>query len=81
MKKAQKPWLKSYIDMKTELRKNAKTDFGNFFFMLMDKTVFEKTMKNVRIYRDINFVTIKTRRNYLVSQLNYYATIFFLKIY
>ena len=31
----QKPWLKPYINVILELRKNAKTDFGKVFFKLM----------------------------------------------
>ena len=43
----------------------------------MDNVVFGKTMENVRKYRDMNFVTIERRRNYLVSEPNYHTTKFF----
>ena len=47
-------------------------DFEKDFFMLMNYAVFERTMENVRKYRDIKFVTTDERRNYLVS--NYHTT-------
>ena len=40
----------------------------------MKNTVFEKIIENTRKYRDINFVTTKTRRKYLVSEANYNTT-------
>ena len=37
-------------------------------------------MENVKRHRDIKLVTTERRRNYLVSEPNYYTTIFFTKI-
>ena len=38
-------------------------------------------MENVRKHRGIKFVTTEEIKNYLVSEPNYHATIFFQKIY
>ena len=73
----QKAWLKEYIDMNTELRKQAKNDFEKDFFRLMNNSVFGKTMENVRKHRDIKLVTTDKRRNQLVSVPNYHTTKWF----
>ena len=70
----QDDWLKPYIDMSTELRKHAKNDFQKNFFKLMNNSVFEKTMENVRKYRDIRIVTTDKRRSILASEPNYQST-------
>ena len=64
----QKAWLKSYIDMKTELRKLAKD-----LFKLMNNAVFRTKMENIRKHRDINLVTTDREINKLVSEPNYHT--------
>ena len=46
----------------------------------MNNAVFRKTIENVRKHRDIKLVTTETKRNYLVSEQNYYTNKI-LKIY
>ena len=73
----QEAWLKPYIDMNTELRKEAKNDFEKDSLKLMNNAVFGKTMENVRKHRDIKLVTRDKKRNQLVSEPTYHTTKWF----
>ena len=73
----QKAWLKEYIDINTELRKQAKNNFEKGFFKLMNNSIFGITMENVRKYGDIKLVTTDEKRSKLVSKLNYHTTNYF----
>ena len=70
-------WLKEYIDMNNELKKQAKNDFQKDFFKLKNNSVFGKTMENVRKHRDIKLVTTEKRKNQFVSECNYHTTKWF----
>ena len=62
--------------MKTDLRKKQKLIIYKLI-KLMNNAIFRKTIENVRKHRDIKFVTIERRSNYLLSEPNYHTTKFF----
>ena len=59
--------------MNTKLRKEAKNDSKKGFFKLVNNSIFGKTMKNVKNYRDIKLVTTNKRRKQLISGPNYHT--------
>ena len=65
--------VKSIIDMNAQLRTEAKNDFENGLFKLMNNVVFGKTMENIRKHRDTKLVTTDKKRNQLASEPNYHS--------
>ena len=59
--------------MNTELRKAEKNDFEKDLFKLMNNSVFEKTMENIRNHMNIKLVTTDKKRSKLVSEPNYHT--------
>ena len=50
----QEAWLKQYIDINTKLRTEAKNDFENYFFKVINNSIFGNTMENVRNHRSVS---------------------------
>ena len=65
--------------MNAKLGKEEKNEFEKDFFKLMKNAVFEKTMENVRNYRDIKIVKTNEKKSKLVSEPNYHTTKHFLE--
>ena len=70
----QEAWLKPYIDLNTEVRKNVKNEFEKDFYKLKINSIYGKTVQNDRKHRDIKLVTTEYKRNKLASEPNYHST-------
>ena len=64
-------WLKKYIDLNTDLRTAATSDFEKDFFKLMNNSVFGKTMENIRNRVDIKLVTDRKKAEKLSAKPNF----------
>ena len=66
----EKPWMKSYIELNTDLRTKGKNDFEKDFFKLMNNSVFGKTMENIRNRADVRLVNNQEKAQKLISKPN-----------
>ena len=67
----ERPWLKEYIDLNTNLRTKANNEFEKDFFKLMNNSVFGKTMENIEKRVNVKLVTTKEKAMKLSSHPNF----------
>ena len=66
----EKPWMKSYIELNTDLRTKGKMILKKIFFKLMNNSVFGKTMENIRNRVDVRLVNHQNKAKKLISKPN-----------
>ena len=70
MKFREEPWMKSYIELNTDLRTKGKNDFEKDFFKLMNNSVFGKTMENIRNRVNVQLVCSMEKAQKLIAKPN-----------
>ena len=73
----EKAWMRSYIELNTDLRTKGKNDFEKDFFKLMNNSGFGKTMENIRNRVDVKLVNNRGVAEKLSAKPNFeHLTIF-----
>ena len=67
----ERPWLKDYFQLNTDLRTKGTTEFEKDFFKLMNNSVFGKTMENIRNRVDVRLVTKHEQLKKLAKKPNF----------
>ncbi|KAE9522748.1 hypothetical protein AGLY_016857 [Aphis glycines] len=68
---SQSSWLKLYIDFNTNLRSKAKNEFEKEYFKLMNNSVYERTMMNIRNHVDIRLCSNEAKLEKLIVKPNF----------
>ena len=64
-------WLKKYISLNTEKRKQARNAFEKDFFKLLNNSIFGKTMENVRGRTNLELVNEERRLKRITAKPNF----------
>src|SRR5262249_50330706 len=67
----QSPWMAPYIELNTNLRKQARSLFNKNLYKLMNNAVFRKTMEDLRKRQDIHVVGEQIRVETLIAQTTF----------
>ncbi|KAE9538460.1 hypothetical protein AGLY_005559, partial [Aphis glycines] len=67
----QSPWLAPYINLNTELRKQAANKFEEQFFKDLNNSVFGKTIENMRKRFNLELVSCPVRMRKLINRLTF----------
>ena len=67
----QSHWLKRYISLNTEKRKQARNAFEKDFFKLLNNSIFGKTMENVRGRTNMELVNDERRLKKITAKPNF----------
>ncbi|XP_039291035.1 uncharacterized protein LOC120352821 [Nilaparvata lugens] len=64
----QSKWLEPFINLNTQLRRNAHNDFERNLYKLMNNSVYGRTLMNVKKHSDFEIVTNEKRLHKLISK-------------
>jgi len=67
----QKPWLRDFVKLNSDLRKNAKNDLDRNLYKLVLNATFGKSMQQVRNKEDVHIVNSLNRVKNLTRQANF----------